>query len=60
MTTQTPPQPTPSSSTPGLAVMGCLVTGCFGIIHAFNFEQGMGLLASAVAFGAVVICSFGR
>jgi len=40
--------------------MGCLVTGCFGIIHAFNFEQGMGLLASAVAFGAVVICSFGR
>ena len=49
-----------SSSIPGLAVIGCMLTGLFGFWFAFEHEQGMGLLASAVAFGALVFYSFNR
>jgi hypothetical protein len=46
------------SAIPGLAIVGLLLTGIAGMVHAFMFEAGMGLLAAAVAFGTLLYVSF--
>ncbi len=35
---------------PGLAIMGLLATGLAGLVFAFVFGDGLGLLAACLAF----------
>ena len=46
------------SSVPGLAVLGLMITVLAGLGHAFISGDGIGLLASAIAFGIVFYVSF--
>ena len=43
---------------PGLAAIGLLATGVVGIFHAFQTGSGTGLIASAIAFGALLVVAF--
>jgi hypothetical protein len=39
----------------GWAICGCFVVGIAGIIESFIFPLGFSLIASAIAFGIVVL-----
>lgn len=45
------------SKIPGLAALGLMVTGVIGLLHALLTGQGLGLVASAIAFGIVFYVS---
>lgn len=38
---------------PGLAALGLMATGLIGLLHAILTGEGLGLIASAIAFGVV-------
>ena len=44
----------------GFAVMGCFVTGICGLVHAFEHEDGLGIIAAAASFAAVAFLPFKR
>ncbi len=46
------------SLAPGLAVLGCFIVGILGVVFALNSENPIGLIPSAIAFGAVAIASY--
>ena len=54
----TPQKPPNISAIPGLAIIGLLITGVIGCVHAFLFASGIGLIAAAIAFGALFFVSF--
>jgi hypothetical protein len=51
-------QKTKSSALPGLAAVGLIITGIAGIHHAYYTGSGIGLIASAISFGCILIVMF--
>jgi hypothetical protein len=43
---------------PGLAILGCIIVGIMGVAISLNTNDALGLIASAIAFGAIVVVSF--
>ena len=43
---------------PGLAAIGLVITGCAGIHHTYYTGSGVGLIASAISFGVILVISF--
>jgi hypothetical protein len=52
-------EPKPKSAAlTGLAAAGLVVTGVAGIHHAYDMASGVGLIASAISFGCLLIVGF--
>ncbi len=47
-----------SSTLPGLAAVGLMITGVAGIHHAYSTGSGVGLIASAISFGCILVVMF--
>lgn len=54
------PEPTKPkiSALPGLAAVGLVITGVAGIHHAYATGSGIGLIASAISFGCILVVMF--
>jgi hypothetical protein len=44
-----------TTAIPGLAAMGLIITGIAGIHHAYANVSGVGLIASAISFGCILV-----
>jgi hypothetical protein len=47
-----------TTSLPGFAAIGLIITGLAGIHHAYDTGSGLGLIASAISFGCVLVVAF--
>jgi hypothetical protein len=52
---QNKPKP---SALPGLAAIGLIITGIAGIHLAYDTSSPLGLIASALSFGCIVVVMF--
>ncbi len=55
---QQEPQNSKISALPGLAAVGLVITGIAGIHHAYATGSGIGLIASAISFGCILVVMF--
>ena len=47
-----------TTALPGLAAIGLVITGVAGIHHAYDTGSGVGLIASAISFGCILVVAF--
>jgi hypothetical protein len=51
-------QKSKATDLPGLAAIGLTITGIAGIHHAYDTGSGLGLIASAISFGCILVVAF--
>jgi hypothetical protein len=52
------PQNPKPTTLPALAAVGLMITGVAGIHHAYATGSGVGLIASAISFGCILVVMF--